>query len=139
MKLFRTSLVRVAIAAAALCSLTLPACAEGVSRISGTIVGARNEPLPGVTVSVTSPSSADIRAVTDRRGFFSVLGVGNGQARLVVEKQGYAPCWSDLGLDSGDNLYLQVQLFTSIPPAPMDGRCYPSAAWAEPFDRYVVH
>ncbi|HUR32950.1 MAG TPA: carboxypeptidase regulatory-like domain-containing protein [Vicinamibacterales bacterium] len=75
------------------CSL-VPASAQGVGAIGGTIGDASGAVLPGVTVTLSSPAGtigANQTAVTDERGAFQFIRLVPGTYRVRAEIQGFRP------------------------------------------------
>ena len=75
------------------CSV-LPAGAQGVGAIGGTIADPSGAVLPGVTVSLSSPANtigANQTATTDERGTFQFIRLVPGTYRVRAELQGFRP------------------------------------------------
>lgn len=72
----------------------VPASAQGVGAIGGTIADASGAILPGVTVTLSSPAGtigANQTATTDERGTFQFVRLVPGAYRVRAEIQGFRP------------------------------------------------
>ena len=75
------------------CSV-MPASAQGVGAIGGTIADASGAVLPGVTLTLSSPAGtigANQTATTDERGTFQFVRLVPGTYRVRAEIQGFRP------------------------------------------------
>jgi len=62
----------------------------GRGRISGQVADEAGTPLEGVRiVAASSQSDAKLEAVTDKKGRFSIIGLGTGLWRIMAKKEGY--------------------------------------------------
>ncbi len=68
--------------------MTTPSLAGVTGNISGHVTDDKNNPLGGVTVSVTSPSQS-VTAQTDSHGFYSVLNLSPDTYSITASKDGY--------------------------------------------------
>jgi hypothetical protein len=71
---------------------TLPAMAQGVGAIGGTIADASGAVLPGVTVTLSNPQGSvggNQTAVTDERGAFQFLRLVPGSYSVTADLQGF--------------------------------------------------
>jgi tetratricopeptide (TPR) repeat protein len=69
----------------------------GKGRITGTVVDENGQPLEGVLVSVESlESKTKLQSNSDKKGRFAVAGMGTGQWRVTVSKEGYLSSYLDI-------------------------------------------
>src|SRR5271170_6855158 len=97
-----------AVATGMLVALPLRVPADEPTRISGVVVDVEGNPLYGAKVSIESSRGPNLWVTTDRNGFFVVLGVGNGELRLLAEKSGLNSCAIDVRLNSGESAVARV-------------------------------
>src|SRR5262245_63148862 len=73
---------------------TLPAAAQGVGGIGGTVVDASGGVLPGVTVTLSNPAGSiggNQTTVTDERGAFQFIRLVPGSYNIRGELSGFRP------------------------------------------------
>jgi len=60
-------------------------------KLTGTVTEANNAPLPGVTVTITSPSLIlpQMAAVTNEKGLYKFFNLPSGRFKVVFEIQGF--------------------------------------------------
>ena len=82
----------------------IPATAQQTeSRIIGTVADQNGAILPGVTVTVTSSATGQVRtAVSDEQGRFTITNLGPGTYQVAFELSGFAPRREDLTLGVGE-------------------------------------
>jgi tetratricopeptide (TPR) repeat protein len=69
----------------------------GRGRIGGQVTDEAENPIEGVQIVVTSTqSTAKLEVVTDKKGRFSVIGLGTGLWRISAQKEGYDPLVRDI-------------------------------------------
>jgi len=82
-----------------LAGLSAPLAAQTdvtTSRISGTVEGADNAPLPGVTVEATNTETGlQLTAVTDENGFYRVLNLPTGIYKISASLDGFVTATAD--------------------------------------------
>src|SRR2546430_10894069 len=73
--------------------LSLPAMAQGVGAIGGTLVDASGAVLPGVTVTLSNPGTigGNQEIVTDARGAYQFIRLVPGRYAVKAELQGFRP------------------------------------------------
>src|SRR5439155_2048133 len=77
-----------------LCACSLPAMAQGVGAIGGTIADSSGAVLPGATVTLSNPLGSiggNQSAVTDDRGAFQFLRLVPGTYTVKADLQGFRP------------------------------------------------
>jgi hypothetical protein len=79
--------------------LTAPLAAQTdvtTSRITGTVEGADNAPLPGVTVEASNTETGlQLTAVTDEKGFYRVLNLPTGTYKVTATLDGFVPATAE--------------------------------------------
>lgn len=79
----------------------------GRGRITGDVADETGAPVAGAKVIVESlQGTARLEAVTDKKGHFAVAGLGSGQWRITVSKEGYINAFTEM----------QVSQLKSNPP-----------------------
>ncbi|HSQ79444.1 MAG TPA: carboxypeptidase-like regulatory domain-containing protein, partial [Candidatus Bathyarchaeia archaeon] len=87
---------RLAAGAAAICLLTGLALAQagrGTGRMNGVVLDPAGKPVPGakVTAVFTQSGGSTFETTTDKKGEFTLMGVGTGGWDVTVNAQGYLP------------------------------------------------
>lgn len=68
----------------------------GRGRIGGQVTDEADAPVAGVkVVAQSAQSAARLESVTDKKGRYSIIGLGTGIWRITAEKEGYAPAVID--------------------------------------------
>lgn len=97
--------------------LALPAFAGTTGNITGTITDANGDPLPGVTILMTSPNLIGSRsAVTDAQGKFRSVFLPPGQYEVTATFTGFRTQKANVKvvIDGNHNISLQMEVQNSI-------------------------
>ena len=89
-------------------ALPRPAAAQSVGTLSGRVVDSRTgQPIPDVEVAVPS---IGVRGLTDRDGFFVLLGIPAGGQDLVFDHLAYGRHTRQVSVEADDELVLEARL-----------------------------
>jgi hypothetical protein len=85
-------------------ALLILGCSNGFAEppIAGTVRGAKNETLEGVSVTLALRSSTRL-TLTDSKGAYRFEGLGTGTYGITFEKEGYMPVTRDITLTFDDD------------------------------------
>ena len=112
---------------------TVPVLAQTTGSIQGRVVSSDGDPLPGVTLTATSPSlQGELQAFSDQAGRFRLLALPPGDYRMTAMIDGFNPLQVDslrVGLDRAATVELemtaafgeQITVTGSPPPIDMTG------------------
>lgn len=89
-------------------------------RMTGTIKDAEGKPIKGATVRATNDTVAStVTSTTDDKGRFAMIGLRNGQWKMVADAPDYLPLQGDATIGGGVNPVLALILQRD--PGPMFG------------------
>ena len=89
-------------------ALPRPAAAQSAGTLSGRVVDSRTgQPIPDVEVAVPS---IGVRELTDREGFFVLLGIPAGGQDLVFDHLAYGRHTRQVSVEADDELVLEARL-----------------------------
>src|SRR2546425_12129254 len=93
--------------------LSLPAMAQGVGAIGGTMVDASGAVLPGVTVTLSNPGTigGNQQSVTDARGAYQFTRLVPGRYSVKAELAGFRPAGQEnVGVDADATARVDLRL-----------------------------
>jgi hypothetical protein len=90
-----------------------PVWSQGAALVAGTVVDASGQPLPGVSVNLSSPSEVrgGITTTTNSDGYYRAAGLSPGTWKVEFRVQGFSPLtYTDILLGIGAELTLDVEM-----------------------------
>ena len=109
MRINRSFLVAIGVALYALTAVPLALAQQTESRIVGRLLDESRSALPGVTVTVTSVETGQVRTtVTDTDGSFAVTNLSRGTYTVLCELPGFANVTRQVALGVGQNEAMEL-------------------------------
>jgi hypothetical protein len=108
---FRFDAIMTAIAlAVALCSVPVAALAQQAAIVGIVADSGTGRPLENVTITLDTGGQPAYRTVTDRNGFYQILGISPGTYTLESERVGYEDHRQTITLAAGEQLRVSFRL-----------------------------
>ena len=112
------------------------ALAADTARVTGTVVDAfTGIPVSGFTVLGRDGTGSEIKATTDSKGHYTMLGVGYGKITLSGAGNGYFSAQVSCKVPSGESVRFDFKVSHDAPTTHMHSSCRVEPNTA---DRYII-